>query len=38
MDKQITCKEMYNYINNIHKLWLVYVKLYNVDDVKSKTG
>ena len=25
---------MYNYINNIHKLWIVYVKLYNIDDVK----
>ena len=25
---------MYNYINNIHKLWIVHVKLYNIDDVK----
>ena len=30
---------MYNYINNIyinniHKVWIVYVKLYNIDDVK----
>ena len=25
---------MYNYINNIHKLWIVYVKLYNIDDAK----